>query len=261
MKKWTSGIVAAVLAGCFAAGASATIVGQDSFDYPDGPIDLQAGGSGWTWNDTAKSDWNTMWGNANVVNAALITAGGGAKREYGGNEMDVAFRGAGIIYFGVTMTRTADTGSDNWGGMSAYDFGTERIFFGVNGGQSGTPFFGLEQSNESGAGRTLTSIPVIVGQSYRIVGALDFDNDQIHMWIDPDANDFDTPGVGTSADVTRAYTMSNWNTAVRLASGGDAPTAWDNLVVATTFAQAVPEPSSLGLLAIGALAALRRRGR
>lgn len=261
MRKWTSGLVAAVLAGCFAAGASGAIVGEDSFDYPNGSIDLKAGGSGWVWNGTAKSDWNTMWGNADVVNAALITDGSGAKREYGGDEMGVAFRGAGLVYFGVTMTRTAETGGDNWGGMSPYDFGTERIFFGVNGGQSGTPFFGLEQSNESGSGRTMTTIPVVIGQTYRIVGALDFDNDQIRMWIDPDGSDFDSPGVGTSADVTRAYTMTNWNTAVRLASGGDAPTVWDNLVVATDFTQAVPEPSSLGLLALGALAMLRRRGR
>ena len=238
-------------------------VGSDSFDYPNGSIGDRAGGTGWAAERTNEvgappsgpSDWNVSFGTANVTGGALITQESGAIREFNGpsegvtepsNEREGAFRGTGSVFFGFDMTRQAGA---NWSGASSYDFGAERIFFGVPSDQS---FFGIE---ESGVGRGMSTIPAVAGTKYRIVAELDFDSDVLNLWVDPVAGDELTP------DATRAYTNTNWSSAVRLASGGTGSTSWDNLVVATNWNDPglVPEPGSLAVLGMGALALLWRR--
>lgn len=241
-------------------------VGSDDFSYPGGPIAGQTGGTGWAAERTDEpgaapstpSDWDNVGGTADVVSGALVTFGGGAKREYNGpsegstapsNEREGAFRGTGSVFYAFDMTRQA--GAD-WSGASSFDFGAERIFYGVPSGQGANAFFGIE---ESGVGRSMTTVPVVTGRTYRLVAELDFDADQLNLWVDPTVGEEGTP------DATRAYTSTNWSSAVRLASGGTGNTTWDNLVVATDWDDLglVPEPSALALFGIGGLALLRRR--
>ena len=245
--------------------AGAAPVGTDNFTYPDGSIAGRSGGTGWAFKQypeagapaSAPSDWDVAFGTANVTGGKLVTQESGAIREYNGpsegvtapsNEREGAFQNAGSVFYGFDMTRQAGAA---WSGASSFDFGAERIFFGVPGGQTGQNFFGIE---ESGVGQSFSTVPVVEGQTYHLVAALDFDNDRLSLWVDPTAGDLANP------DATRAYTGTNWSSAVRLASGGTAPTSWDNLVVGTTFADVVPEPTTIAWLGgIGALALLRRR--
>lgn len=87
-----------------------------------------------------------------------------------------------------------------------------------------------------------------------MVGVIDFDNDLLGLFVDPDTNDF-WNGLSNTADVTRPYTASNFSNGVRLRSGGGNATngvvIWDNLSVAT-----VPEPTALGLVFLGGGAGL-----
>ena len=73
-----------------------------------------------------------------------------------------------------------------------------------------------------------------------MVAVLDFDNDLLGLFADPDPSD-DWDATGGTADVTLAYTGTNWSTAARFGSGGTGQATWDNLVVATT-------PEEVGLL-------------
>lgn len=133
----------------------------------------------------------------------------------------------------------------------------------VPGGGATTDTIGIA---ESGVGETLGTVQLIDGRTHNMVAVVDFDNDLVGLFADPDGvTDFwDVTDGSNSADVTRAYTGTNWSTAVRFGSGGEV--TWDNLTVALNdptdvglLASAIPEPSTALLGGLGLLALLRRR--
>lgn len=251
--------------------SQATVIGIETFDT-DGFIAGQTGGTGFNYDNrfgratTTTSDWDNVGSSPFVVGGALVTNGSSAKREYNGNiegtgggdgpntEVAGAVRGGGIVFYSVEITRSANA---VWSGISGYDFGNEKLFFGVPGAGGATDTLGIE---ESGVGNTLGSVSLIDGVDHTLVAVIDFDNDLAGLFLDPDGSaDFWNVTDGTnSADVTRAYTSTNWNTAARLGSGGE--TTWDNLTIGISdptdvgilATQPIPEPTSglLGCLAM-----------
>ncbi|NNM27957.1 MAG: hypothetical protein HKO57_00425 [Akkermansiaceae bacterium] len=234
--------------------ARGEVIGVESFNYPPGAIDGRDGGQDFDWNaflgshSGTPSDWTAVGGAPVVSGNALVTDGSSAKREYNGpvegtgdgsndaddnHERSGAARGVGQVFYKFDMTRSASAG---WGGISSYDFGTEVIFFGVPGATGGTDTIGIEQS---GVGYTPGTIDLVDDQTYTLIAVLDYDNDLLGLYVDPDnADSWD--GTGGTADVTRPYIGSNWSSAVRFGSGGEV--TWDNLTVAT-------DPADVGLTA------------
>ncbi|MGC6425652.1 MAG: hypothetical protein ACON5H_01500 [Akkermansiaceae bacterium] len=227
----------------------ADLIGIEFFDYADGSIAGQSGGLGWDYDqntefdndgvepgaDGTASDWDNIVAPARLEDGKLITNGSGALRQYNGpttganpasDERDGAFRGSGAIYYRVEINRSANA---TWSGISGYDFGAERMFFGVTGSEGTTGTVGI---SESGVGESIGTTVLTPGQSYTLVTKIDFDGDLVSLWIDPD---FSQPETSNTADVTRAYTGTNWNTAARLASGGGADVTWDDLTVTTSW--------------------------
>lgn len=253
-----------------AAPLSAAVIATDNFDYADGPVVDQTGGTGWN-NEfvneigappQSPSDWDNLWGNPGVVSNALVTNGAAAKREFGGptegvnepgNERKGAFRGSGSVFFSVSYRVDSLVGPESygWAGLSSYDFGNERLFWGVPGQKSQTRYFGIQGSS---VGTALSTIPVAANTTYNLVAMLDFDNDLAALWVDPDCTD-----TVDTYDVARSYADNSWSTEVRLASEAGTNVTWDNLGVSTTFAEAVPEPVATLLAGLGLLGLVRRR--
>ena len=249
--------------------ASAVVIGIETFDT-DGLIADQTGGTGFNYNNLTStvtgttSDWDNTGGAPSVVGGVLVTNSTSAKREFNGllegsgdgdidnSERTGGFRGVGTVFFRVDMTRTAGA---VWSGVSSYDFGSEKIFFGVT-GAAGADEIGIQDSTS--AVNSSTGLFVADGTTNTIMGVVDFDNDLLGVWLNPDGSD-SWDGAGGTADATLAYTGANWSTAARLGSGGEA--SWDNLVVGNNFSevQAIPEPSTTALILLGGLAFLRRR--
>lgn len=251
--------------------SQAALIATESFNYTDGSVVGQTGGTGWNYEGTDEpgapaqiaSNWNSVFGSHQITTGALVTDNGGVLREYGGitegtgstsNEREGAFRASGSMFFSTTMTVAAMSaeGQNQWAGVSSYDFGTERIFFGMPGQTGATRYFGIAAPG-FGAD-TIGTIPVMAGTTYTIVGMLDFDNDLLALWVNPDGND-----TAATHDISMAYTGTNWSSSLRFASGTSV--TWDDVAVGTGFSDVVvPEPS-VSLLALGSagLFALRRR--
>ena len=229
-------------------GGDRKLVGADNFDsYADGSIADMQGGSGFDYDNSrandffightgTSSDWDVVFGSPGLVGGKLRTQDSGAKREFNGpeegsgpssderfgavNEGDDADRKA--VYFRVDLTREANVA---WSGLSAYDFGTERSFAGVVGApnpQSGK----FEFSLGSPGAVVYSGIEPVPGQPYTLVVKIDYVADTMSLWVNPDLKAAEGPPT-----LTNAFTITNWTTAVRLASGGAGACEWDNLVV------------------------------
>lgn len=216
------------------------VIGSDDFSYADAPVAGLQGGTGWDWNEVtgnhtgSVSDWDLIWGGVNVQGGELLTSNGGAKREYNGPTAGLAgdeglgtIRNTGVVFYQVTMRRGP---SATWGGISTYDFGEERLFFGVPGFLQGNDELGIEEPT---VGSVASGISLNDGQSYKLIAVLDFDNQLSGLFVDPDSMD-SWDGAGGTADVTRPYTSGFWSSAVRLGSGGDV--YWEDLKVVDDWA-------------------------
>jgi glucose/arabinose dehydrogenase/mono/diheme cytochrome c family protein len=218
------------------------IFGQDSFTYANGAIAGRTGGTYWDFDNTTNNDafigytrqppstWDTVFGTPTITGNALVTQDSAAKREHNTIEVDGVFNPNGstryqTAYYRVKMTRTAGA---TWGGLSVYDFDAERIFFGVQ--DAPNPSSGVREFIIGEGGVTYTGVPVVEGADYTLVAKLDFLNDRLSFWINPDLTQPEGP-----PNATRTYTGDNWMSAVRLGSGGSAPTTWDDVAVGSSW--------------------------
>lgn len=177
----------------FAASASAEIIGVETFDYPDGAIANQNGGTFWDFNNVAPghtgtaSNWDNVSNAPTVAGSQLITDNSRAKREYNGaNEGQGAVNDANVnkaVYYRVTVTTGALPLPDFFG-LSSYDLTNERIFIGKRFGQAN---FGVEIS---GGASNNSAIAVQANTTYTIVARIDYaaNANTIRLYVNPDLN-------------------------------------------------------------------------
>jgi hypothetical protein len=226
-------VIGAALLAC-ACPAPATIIGVEPFVYADGPIAGQSGGTFWDWQNIVpanhtgtNSDWNNVSGTPAVASGRLVTDNNSARREYNGaNEFNGAVNEDNIhkqVYYRVTLSTGATLPS--FAGMSSYEFGVERVFFGK---RFGEPNFGIEVP---GGLATNSTTPVATNTTYTLVARLDFDDNLVRLYVNPDLSQEEP----STAAVSASYTDTFSSTAVRLASGAGGAVTWDDLVVASSW--------------------------
>jgi len=230
------------------------IVGSDDFsEYEDGPVAGLSGGSGFDYDNTtignsfvghlglATADWDDAFGLSDVVGGKLRTLEGGAKREfngpgegnpatseeYAGAINDTANTVGRTVYMRADLKRGAGA---TWSGISAFDFGTERAFAGVV--SAANPSSGNREFSIGAPSATpvYSGIQPVAGRDYTLVVKIDFENDVISLWVNPDLSAAETPPL-----ISAPFLLTNWITAGRLGSGGTDATEWDHFVVARAW--------------------------
>lgn len=250
----------------FASTANAQLQAYDPFNYTAGAGGLtnQNGGTGWT------STWGA--GVNDIVSPGLTFTKGSATLVASGNTTQTAnnnngnFRtlpavlNSGTEYVSFLGKLASGVAGGGYAGVSLFNgTGTEALFIGQ---PSTRTVWGLDQST----GPQLSTVPVN-GTIHLLVAQIQFGAgaggmDHVNLYIDP------TPGLSApdvtaslSADTTRSASFDR----VRIQSGnGQAPVNFDELRIGTTFASvvpAVPEPATLGLLALAGLVVLPRGRR
>lgn len=232
-----------------------TLVGSDDFNsYADGSVAGLTGGNGFDYdNSTADesfvghngvantADWDDGFGTSTVAAGKLRTLDSGAKREFngpgegqvvGGDEYigavnDTANTVGRTVYIRADLRRGVGT---TWSGISAFDFGAERAFAGVT--NAVNPISGNREFAIGAPAATpvYSGIQPVAGRDYTLVVKLDYENDLISLWVNPNL------AAAESAPLVSApFTLANWTTAARLGSGGTDATEWDHLVVARAW--------------------------
>jgi hypothetical protein len=230
----------------------------DTFAYPDGELGTASGGV-WALHSGT--------GGQTVTNEALVIddAGTGDYNRSLGGAPAVS---SGVLYAGFDMTVSETDLPTSASGANPYfaHFGeltsgatsnfVSRVFL-YSG--TGANTFNIGISRGSGTGATTTNYPteLTAGTTYRVVHAYDLDNNVATLWVDPvDASSTNvTNNSGTLDPAALNFFM------FRIAGSSDGDKTVDNLVVSTSFAEVVPEPGSLAVLALGGLAVLARRQR
>ena len=203
---------------------SAAIFGTDGFSYSDGDISQVStvAADGWARLGTEKSDWS---GDASVASGKLSTNGTSAWRAFGDPRGTAAFQAVGGYFFKAEFVY--DGASEVV--VSSSDFGTSKIRWGVI---NATGFFGIEVLDTSGGGVGLYSstLQPVLGQAYSLVGMLDFDDEELKLWVNPEPSSESTPLL------TVTYTGSDWSSGIKFDSSADGTgVLWDDIEVADDF--------------------------
>jgi hypothetical protein len=210
----------------------------------------------WLFNDpfightSSPSDWD---GTAAITSGKLVTRETAAFRDFNGPTEgagtdqaptdarmgainDEANFDASVVYFKATMTRRPGAVLSVFG---PDDFSQERLAFGIV-ENAGTPQWGIREgvavTTDNGA------LPIAPDQPYTVVGKLDFTGNLLSLWVDPNLTGTEA---SNPAQVTRAYTGTNWASGVRFSSTGTGDTEWDNVVVATTWGRLAGQAPAL----------------
>ena len=268
MRKVLTCTVAAMMVMALGASAHATLLYYEGFEYDAGPVngsptDWAAVAAGPSTNDTPTFEAGSL------TYPGLATAGGRlAQNEpasYTASSVnllatfDEVFSVAGTYYITMLGSISNDVGGLKGLGVPVFKSlnsgGTIQLGFQANGSGSLQP-----QLEIGGGAQTLGGYATQQGaflMAIRVINEGTAAGDDVRMVMNPDLSqgepDWDSPTLSrTTVNLTAAPSA---NSRISFSRAQD----WDEIRVATKWGEAIPEPASMTVLALGGLAMLRRR--
>ena len=262
--------IGAILVLALAGSARASVLMSDDFTYSDGNLVPNNGG----YSAGGGDGWGSAWQVAAdfpcdptdiIISGNQVTNNTPIPGIIQGVERDIdSAQGATTQYFAWDMRR--------YPGSPAVGLWGVAIDIPGGGGPTAIVYCypvgaGWQTGGNIITGGVAGSGVYAADLTHRMVARIDFDkggvNDELTVWVNPTAES-DTPEwVHHSQDMGSTL---NGLTAVIFGRDmyGVPGVAWDNLNLTTTFAEArdgtmVPEPATMVVLALGALALLRKR--
>lgn len=166
---------------------------------------------------------------------------------------------SGTLYYKFDINVTNNAGETGSGGfftaLQLFNGTAERIGVGNSWAATDYGYFGGPGANAEGA--LSPTQEIVLNQTETFVVRIDFvsgGNDTARIYFNPTSSD-------EGAQTVYATTTNNFgfdNVRIRAGNGTGSAT-YSDIVFATTFAEAVPEPGSLAILGLGALLIARRR--
>jgi hypothetical protein len=237
---------AAVLcAVCLSGSLSASIIFSDTFSYPDGGLVANSGGN-WTNHSGTPGQVDVLSGKVNLtqaesedVNRTFTPLAGGSA--YAGFDVNFSALPTGT---GGYFAHFKDSTTSGFRG---------RVFATTTGAAAGMYRLGVGV-----AGSTFNTIPVdlALGTTYRAILEIDTATMASILYLNGCTDGVSAPDSGS------VLTLSSFALRQSTATGnGMGVLTFDNLIVAKTCAEALPEPMGLAMLAMsgGVLLVLRRR--
>ncbi len=240
----------------------AAIVFSDSFNRGDGALAGTSPETGGAWAQTGTTATNPISLSGGLV--ALTTTG---QDVYAALGSPVANTGGTSLYAAVDLRLTAAQATGDYFLHFSDPVATQSNFYGRLGARSSGAGYQLTITSNGGGTTTFGTSVLDFNTTYRVVVAWNFvtgpANDTFDVYVNPadpvPANNTAYIGGHTwtgNAEPGTQVSAVNF----RQGTASNAPTlTMDNLVVATTFAEIVPEPSSAILVLAGALGFARRR--
>ena len=229
-----------ILLGIATAPVLATPLNSETFSYANGDLTTTSGGVWTAHSGSGSNPVQSTSGQAvlvqesgsredvNRLTGQTLVSGG---KWYAGFDA-VVTGGDNTVYFAHFKTTSITTFAS-------------RVF--VTSHSGGDFTFGLSDSSSLDA--TWASA-LSFGTTYRVVHSYDFDSKVARLWVDP-VNEASTKITATAGLTSRALVAYAFRQDI-----GDSQQTIDNLLVGTTFEDAVPEPASMVLALFGLLGTL-----
>lgn len=225
-------------------------------------------------NNWSANSWNggTGWSGAwtNTATDGYLPGIGSDGRLHTEGSVGNTTRHKGVLR-SLSTTYNTSTTSTMWGSVSmsisnsgesgeyAYisfmNGGSEAFRFGRSGGEH-AGFWGIEQGNVPGV--ALTNAPVVLGDIVTLLFKIEYDgtNTIFSLWVNPTAT---AEGDLGTADATLSRNATFSFNGIRMQSRSNG--TFDDFTLATTFAEAIPEPSSALLCILSSSLLLIRKRR
>lgn len=244
---------ALALAMCLTTRAQTTIIAQDNFNYGNGSLSGQNGGTGWnsSWvNDYTSGD--TLNTSSTGLTYTGLTAGGSAVwNGASGNGISedsryLPFQDSGQVY----IQFLCQFGSSSGGGTPNLRFtdSLTNLCFGLggNGGVYGSHISILDSTLTAASNGSSTATNSLLSNVNLVLARVDYSDDTISLWVDPNLASFNyiTPSTPDASLFDTNLDFNNITIVTR------SPGTISDLQIFT-----VPEPTTLSLFGTGALLA------